>query len=653
MVSGSIVLLAGSGLVGFANLAYNVSIARLLGPVGFAHATAVYTMLMLLSAVTLAFQIVCAKLVANHESSAEKAAVYHGLHRSAWFVGIAAAALLILGRGAISSFLNLPNHLLIVLLAVGTAFYVPLGSRRGGMQGTYAFNRLAGNFVVEGLVRLGGALLLVEIGWGVNGAVLASIAAVVVAYVFAFQRTELKAAAPVHVDVSPREGMQAMVFFAGQVVINNFDIILVKHFFPANIAGLYAAIALVGRLVNMTTWSVINTMFPISAGATKHGRERRGVLLTSLILVVVILICIVAGLALVPHFFWRMVFGSHFAVSSALSISIPSLLVLYAVSSGVYALSAVIIAYEMSRKIANTAWVQLAFSGVLVAGMYLFHSSLHQIILVQLDVMLLLLAVVLFPVLRTRRRASEEGVSPVAFSSIRKVRPLSEAEVIGEFLKNEYHHPEFDLYRDQFTTLLSNPDWNDSRENELRRALLFLRRGAMWRELPAGTQWFDIELTAEDLSRIRVFPRAQWRRAAQGSFLFVDVVERIRSGSTADTDPEFPQKLRLLSTQIQAQLVNRTVLLIGEDASGPLTILDGNHRMAAAMLLDPPVVVETFRFICGFSPEMTGCCWYQTNLSTLLRYAGNLLKYMSYDPDLDIGRLMAETSTPEVPPERL
>ena len=54
LLGGSLTLLAGSGLVGVTNLLYNVVTARLLGPTGFAHATAVYTILMLLSCITLA-----------------------------------------------------------------------------------------------------------------------------------------------------------------------------------------------------------------------------------------------------------------------------------------------------------------------------------------------------------------------------------------------------------------------------------------------------------------------------------------------------------------------------------------------------------------------------------------------------------------------
>lgn len=162
ILSGSLTLLAGSGLVGVMNLVYNLAIARLLGPSGFGHATAVYTLLMLMSAVTLSFQIVCAKLVAGHESNAEKAAVYAGLHRRAWLVGIGIGVLLILARDVVTAYLNLPDPILIIFLAVGTAFYIPLGARRGCMQGTYAFNSLAINLILEGLVRLGGAFLS---GW--------------------------------------------------------------------------------------------------------------------------------------------------------------------------------------------------------------------------------------------------------------------------------------------------------------------------------------------------------------------------------------------------------------------------------------------------------------------------------------------------------
>src|SRR4030088_3280087 len=83
LLGGSLTLLAGSGLVGVTNLIYNVAAARLLGPTGFAHATAVYTMLLLMSAIPLSFQVVCAKYVARKTSLEERVAVFASLHQRA------------------------------------------------------------------------------------------------------------------------------------------------------------------------------------------------------------------------------------------------------------------------------------------------------------------------------------------------------------------------------------------------------------------------------------------------------------------------------------------------------------------------------------------------------------------------------------------
>jgi O-antigen/teichoic acid export membrane protein len=637
LLGGSLTLLAGSGLVGVTNLIYNVVTARLLGPTGFAHATAVYTLLMLMSAITLSFQVVCAKYVAKEESPAGAAKVFSSLHRRAWIAGVAIGLALFLGRNALKTYLNLPDQVLISLLALGTAFYIPLGVRRGYIQGVHAFGPLSINFMLEGLVRLGGAYLLIEWGLGVRGAILASVIAVIVSYFFARPTPSAKLGRLQDVLIPFQEGLQAIVFFSGQVVINNFDIVLVKHFFASDEAGVYAAVSLVGRLVNMCAWSVVNTMFPVSAGARTNDKAARSLLFLSLSLVFLILSVLILGLWAVPSFLWRILFGAHFQLGNYGGLA--ALLILYAATTGIYSLSSVIIAYEMSRRIANTSWVQLAFSGALIAGICIFHETLRQVIFVQLILMVILLVMVALPLLR--REVSESQVADV-YSSLRVLRTLSEQEVIADFLRSEFHHPEFTDHQ-EFKELVDHPNLSSERENSLRRALLFLRRGAMWRELPSDTKWFQVRLNREDLARIRFFPRAQWRRVAEGSFYLTDMVESLRA-KFKESDDEFFCKLRRMSTSVQESGVHPTVLLIGVDTQSPLTILDGNHRMAAAMLAQPPAALDNFQFICGMSPQMTRCCWYRTNVNTLSRYLTNLLRHLFHNPEADIGRFQESDS---------
>jgi hypothetical protein len=53
--------------------------------------------------------------------------------------------------------------------------------------------------------------------------------------------------------------------------------------------------------------------------------------------------------------------------------------------------------------------------------------------------------------------------------------------------------------------------------------------------------------------------------------------------------------------------------------------------MTAAALVSPETVHQRFRFLCGFSPRMSDCCWYRTDLSTLWHYALNTVAYYLID----------------------
>ncbi|HEX6502599.1 MAG TPA: hypothetical protein VF011_05080 [Terriglobales bacterium] len=646
VLGGSMIMLVSSGLVGATNLIYNIAIARVLGPSEFGQATAVYTLLMLLSSVTLAFQLVCSKFVAKNPDPAAKAAVYAGLHQRSWQIGIVVGAVLVYASSLISNYLNLPTRNYVVLLGIGTAFYIPLGVRRGLMQGLYHFRHLAENFVLEVGVKLGGALLLLHYGYGVTGVILAVVASVVVAYLAASPRPAFQVAARPGLPASFSEGMQAIVFFIGQVIINNIDIVLVKHFFPAGLAGLYAAIALVGRVVYMLSWSVVSSMFPVSAGNTQE-RSGRAVLSTALLLVLLVSSLFTMAVWLAPEKLWLMILGSHFMVNSQGSFS--SLLVLYAALTGIYSFSVVLMTYEMSRRIANTSWLQLAVSGAIAVGIYMYHSTLHDVIAVQLVLMIFLLVAVSVPFIRAQSLRAREAAEFGGNRRLKKVCVVDEDEVIAEFLKAEFYQPEFDRYRDRFYNVVHHPDLHDKRENKIRRALLFRRRGRMWRELPTDTQWWRVELDGDDLARIRAFPRKQWRSFAAGNFYLVDMIDRIRKKVEAVDGNKFSLKIRGVSADLEDKLVTNSVLLIGVDDYSPLTIIEGNHRMAAAMLVDPSTVHQRFVYYCGLSPRMTQCCWYQTDFATLTRYAKNIVRYMFHDRDFFIQRILrGEPSTSDI-----
>ena len=634
LLSGSMIMLFSSALVGATNFIYNIAIARLLGAAQFGHATAIYTLLMLLSSVTLAFQIVCSKFVAKNTDIAAKVSVYQKLHRRSWQVSIVIGVVIVAASSVVTSYLNLPERIYVVLLGLGTAIYIPLGVRRGLMQGVYNFRRLAENYVLEVVVKLVGALLLLHYGLGVTGVIAAVVASMAVAYVAGIPGAAFRIPARVGLPPSFDEGMQATVFFVGQVTINNLDIILVKHFFPAGMAGIYAAVALVGRVVYMLSWSIVSSMFPVSAGSSQE-RSGRAVMSTALLLVVLVASLFTMGIWLAPNSLWTMILGSGFNTQSQGSFS--SLLVLYAALTGIYSFSVVIMSYEISRRIGNASWLQLGFSGAIALGIYLFHSTLHDVIAVQLALMVLLLVAVSVPFIRSQAARERDLLSGEPLIKVRKVR---EEEIISEFVKAEFYQPEFDPYREQYGPIIYHPDLSNEQENAARRALLFRRRGRMWRELPKDTVWWEVELQKSDIARVRAFPRKQWRSFASSSFYLTEMIEGIRKKVETREPSPFILKMRAVVQDLADNIVPDSVLLIGLDERGPLTIIEGNHRMAAALMLAPDTVHQRFRFYCGLSPNMAQCCWYQTDFVTLSRYARNIVRYMFQDRDYFVRRAL-------------
>jgi hypothetical protein len=169
----------------------------------------------------------------------------------------------------------------------------------------------------------------------------------------------------------------------------------------------------------------------------------------------------------------------------------------------------------------------------------------------------------------------------------------------------------------------------------------------MWRELPADTEWWEVSLDLDDLHRIHVFPRAHWRKIANGSFKLGDIVRRIRSTQFRGRTQMFISKIEALSYRLRQQEDHSAVLLISVDENSPVTILEGNHRLTAALLASPSVLQSRFRVLCGFSTRMHQSCWYQTNVANLLRYAKNRLRNLR-DREADVYRVLPQYARAEL-----
>jgi len=236
---------------------------------------------------------------------------------------------------------------------------------------------------------------------------------------------------------------------------------------------------------------------------------------------------------------------------------------------------------------------------------------------------------------------------------MRKLRRLTEAEVIADFLRGEFFHKEYDADRAQFTAIVERPNLTNATENEIRRVLLFRRRDTMWWELPEDRQWWEIEFHPEDVELVSVFPRAHWRHIARGNFSALHVAERVRQLKDGRPD-EFLSKISAIGSRLSTDLIQEglpqkdlpqgMIILLGLDERSPVTLLEGNHRFIAALLAGGPNLLKNARMAAVFSPQMEKCCWYKTNFLTLARCLKNRIKHY-WDRDTDLARLLAAGTT--------
>ncbi|MEM7330705.1 MAG: oligosaccharide flippase family protein [Chloroflexota bacterium] len=393
--------LFGSGLLLFmsmtivngGNYLFNLILGRWLGPAAFSDLSLIVTIMLMITFVTVTFQLTSAKFSAvatADEDTQYLSNVRHWLNKMGWGLGLLLAFILGAGSPFWQSFFNTSSIWPFIILSVGFPIYFAQGVDRGILQGNTKFGPLAVSYQAEMWVRLIIAILFVWIGWSVNGAVGGITLSFVATWLVA---RKAKINLPQPRPLSKKQ-KRTIALFAGpviiahlsQILINNSDILIVKRFFEAEEAGLYAALALIGRIVFFATWSVVTVLFPIVAQKHQKGEPHRHLLALSLGLVAVVSGGILTFSYLFPDFIVNILFGEAY-------LSIAPLLWLYALATSVYALANVIITYRLSTGQGTGSWLAVFGGLTQVIGLWLFHATLRQVVVAQIYIMTTMLLI--------------------------------------------------------------------------------------------------------------------------------------------------------------------------------------------------------------------------------------------------------------------
>ena len=390
-------LLRGGSLLAVAMLVANVGnyvlnlyLGRVLTPAEFSDANLMVTFLFTLTSIALCLQLVAARFVARTDQlgfAGDSDRLARRLRRIALVAGVLTAAVLAGAAPFWSTVFQTASAWPFVILAVGVPFWLVQAVGRGVMQARLMFPALAFSFVIEMLTRVGLGVLLVSSGMGVAGATTAlsvsfvvTCAAVTIAGRSHHERTG--PGIPGH-EVRSYAALVS-VLLVGQIVANNSDIFVAKAFLEPSEAGIYAAVALVGRAVFFLAWSVATVVFPVVARRHASGGDSTTVLRGGLLAVVAIGCACSVGALLLGGPVLAVVLGPTYGhLSGALAA--------YAGMTTLFAVGNLVASFRLSQSRVLESWLLLGASGLQLVLLLRWHADLTQLIAVQYVAMATLL----------------------------------------------------------------------------------------------------------------------------------------------------------------------------------------------------------------------------------------------------------------------
>ncbi len=377
-------------LVNGGNYIYNLLLGRILGPSEFADAAILITFLLVLSFVGMTFQIVTAKYAVLFKT--EKLTAFLKLiTKYASFFGILFGAVIFFYHKELQLIFHTQTSSMFWIFALGLPLYFLMSVNRGLYQGKDLLNKLSLTYQSEMISRLvitiGVVLLIPAIPSSIAIAI-----GIVISFIFGLFPFQKKIVKSTRVVTEKLVETKSIIIFFGltafyeftQIIINNSDIILVKHYFDNEQAGLYASLALIGRVVYFVSWMFVMLLLPKVIQLKKDGENTLPILLKYVGYIIILSTLIVTFTWLFPEFVVRLMFGEQY-------ISISPLLWKYALATSIFAIANIFAYYFLSIGKYIPVIVS-AFLGLTQIGLImLYHNSLEQVVLMQVLTMILLL----------------------------------------------------------------------------------------------------------------------------------------------------------------------------------------------------------------------------------------------------------------------
>jgi len=246
----------------------------LLGPTAFGEVQTLVSVFLQLMIFLAVLGLVTVNIVANYKDEETRNKIVFDLERIALVISLVALVLSVIFRHKLQTFFRFDDSLPFVLLVLTVVISVPFTFRSAFLRGKQRFGKATWVNVLASVSKIIFSAVLIVVGFKTAGAIfgiaLAQFTAFCLVAYWAWQlglRRSQGAALHSKPDLKlllPELKYAGLVLVGSLIITLQFsiDIVVVKHFFDAHLAGLYAGVAAVARIIFFLTGSISQVLMP-------------------------------------------------------------------------------------------------------------------------------------------------------------------------------------------------------------------------------------------------------------------------------------------------------------------------------------------------------------------------------------------------------
>jgi O-antigen/teichoic acid export membrane protein len=375
----SAVVFAGSMASNVLAYVYHLFMGRLLGPSGYGELASLLSLLYVFTVPILVAQTVLIKFISGFKARGETGQTKTlFLQSTKLFIVISVVLfpVVFMTGPYITAFLHLSNTTLFTLLyffLISSLLTIATGSVLTGYQ-KFVWVSVMATLAI--LIKL--LISIPFVRWGVSGVMLAAVLAGIVAYGLYFipLRFLFKARAkPTELKRRDMLGfaIPTLLTQLGITSLYSMDIIFVRHYFSAYDAGVYAALAILGKIIFYASSAIPTVLFPIASERAAAGTKTKKLILSAVGIVVAISTGITLIYLLFPDLIVRLLFGNAYVGAGGFLGSFGIFLSLFSIGG-------IIVTACLALGRTGVWFVPIACAILQIIGITVWHGNISTVI---------------------------------------------------------------------------------------------------------------------------------------------------------------------------------------------------------------------------------------------------------------------------------